>query len=80
MLNMFLVKEEPLEDLSRYQHLVRKLNYLTMACANIAFVVSVISQFLKARGEHLIDLVPNRTEIKNRKIDLIKMATEIKSK
>lgn len=40
----------PLEDVGRYMRLVEKLNYLTVIRPDIAFAVSILSQFLLASG------------------------------
>ncbi|GAV71586.1 hypothetical protein CFOL_v3_15076 [Cephalotus follicularis] len=37
---------EPLNDPEKYRRLVRKLNYLTVTRPDIAFSISVVSQFL----------------------------------
>jgi len=39
---------EDFDNLGKYQILVEKLNYLTLIRPDIAFVLSVISQFLSA--------------------------------
>ena len=45
---------EPLSDIGQYQRLVGKLIYLTVTRPDIAFVVSVVSQFMHApRTSHL---------------------------
>jgi len=39
---------EILDDPSRYRRLVGKLNYLAVTRSDIAFIISVVSQFLSA--------------------------------
>ena len=41
---------EPFEDPKRYKRLVGKLNYLTITCPNIAYLVSIVSQFMTSSG------------------------------
>ena len=40
---------ELLDDPGQYMHLVVKLNYLTVTRPNVAFAVSVITQFIDSR-------------------------------
>ena len=47
-LNLLLDQGELLEDQGRYRGLVEKLNYLTMTRSDIAYPVSVVSQFMSA--------------------------------
>ena len=45
--SLHLTKEDELfEDPERYKRLVRKLNYLTVTCPDIAYFVSAVSQYL----------------------------------
>nr|XP_027118139.1 uncharacterized protein LOC113735320 [Coffea arabica] len=44
--NLQLTKGELLEDLGRYRRLVGKLNYLTVTRPDIAYSVSVVSQYM----------------------------------
>lgn len=48
--NIHLIKDDvdPFDDLERYIRLVGKLNYLTVTRPDIAFAVSVVSQFMSA--------------------------------
>ena len=39
---------EPISDQGRYRRLVGKLNYLTVTGPDIAFAVSVVSQFMNS--------------------------------
>ena len=41
-------QKDILDDICRYRQLVKKLNYLTVTRSGIAFVVSVVTQFLSA--------------------------------
>ena len=51
--NMHLTGDgELFEDLERYQRLVGKLNYLTMTRLDIAYSVSVVSQFMSSPIVH----------------------------
>nr|KYP44169.1 hypothetical protein KK1_034332 [Cajanus cajan] len=43
---LLLGQGEPLDDLERYHRLVGRLNYLIVTRADIAFLVSVVSQFI----------------------------------
>ena len=44
-----LAKEgELFEDLEKYIRLVRKLNYLTVTCSDIAYSVSVLSPYMSS--------------------------------
>ena len=46
---LYLTREDKLfEDPERYRRLVGKLNYLTITCPNIAYFVSVISQYMSS--------------------------------
>lgn len=47
-LKLLLDQGELLEDPKRYRRLVGRFNYLTVTRLDIAFAVSVISQFLNA--------------------------------
>ncbi|XP_059291008.1 uncharacterized mitochondrial protein AtMg00810-like [Lycium ferocissimum] len=53
--NMHLMKDDgdPFDDPERYRILGGKLNYLTVTRPNIAFVVSVVSQFTRFYGQTL---------------------------
>ena len=45
--NLHLTREDELfEDLERYRRLVGKLNYLTVTCPDIAYSISVVSQYM----------------------------------
>ena len=47
--NVQLTKEgELFEDLERYRRLIRKLNYLIVTHLNIAYSVSVMSQYMSS--------------------------------
>ena len=47
--SLHLTREEELfEDLERYKRLIGKLNYLTVTCPDIAYYVSVVSQYMSA--------------------------------
>ena len=47
--NVQLTKEgELFEDLERYRRLIRKLNYLIVTHPNIAYSVSVMSQYMSS--------------------------------
>ena len=51
--NFHLTKDgEPFEDPERYRRLVGKLNYLTVTRPDIAFSVSVVSQFMSSPKIH----------------------------
>lgn len=43
---------ELMEDPVKYRRLVRKLNYLTVTCPDIAYSVSVVSQFMSSPTVH----------------------------
>ena len=44
-----LTKEgELFEDPERYRRLIEKLNYLTVSCSDIAYSVSVLSQYMSS--------------------------------
>jgi len=45
---LLLYQKDILDDICRYYRLVKKLNYLTVIRPDIAFVVSVVTQFLSA--------------------------------
>ena len=48
-LNVHITKEGDLfEDLERYRRLTRKLNYLTITWSDIAYSVSVLSQYMSS--------------------------------
>ena len=44
----FTIEGELSEDLERYRRLVEKLNYLTITHPNIAYSVSVVSQYMSS--------------------------------
>lgn len=46
--NIHLVKEDTdsFHNLERYRRLVRKLNYLTVTCPDIAYTASFLNQFM----------------------------------
>lgn len=47
--NLQLRKEgELFEDLERYRRLIEKLNYLTVTHPDIAYLVSIVSQYISA--------------------------------
>ena len=47
--NVQLTKEgEMFEDSERYRRLVGKLNYLTVTCSDIAYLVSVLSRYMSS--------------------------------
>jgi hypothetical protein len=45
---LYLEEGEPLKDVGQYQRLVEKLIYLTVTRPDIAFTVSLVSQFMHA--------------------------------
>ena len=47
-IKLLLGQGEPFSDPERYRRLVGKLNYLTITRPDIAFVVSVVSQFVSS--------------------------------
>ena len=50
-------KEDNLVDTSRYQRLVRKLIYLSHTQLDIAFVVSMVSQFMHLPNKKHLEVV-----------------------